>query len=145
MSAPNSNGRCKAGVQKQLSTTSLAPTACTRSATAAISTTSQRGLVGDSRYARRVLSDSADSQADRSKGSTVTISTPNLPKYLVHKFSVDPNTACEQTTRSPACKCAIPSAKVAAIPLAVATQRSAPSSAASRSSKACTVGLSNRL
>ncbi len=48
MSAPSSSGRCRIGVAKVLSTTTTTPTERATSTTAAMSTTSRAGFVGDS-------------------------------------------------------------------------------------------------
>ena len=58
--------------------------------------------------------------------------------------TVAPNTAFEHTMWSPAFSSAIAVARIAAMPEAVATQLSAPSSAARRSWNIDTVGLVKR-
>ena len=69
-SAPSSSGRCSAGVQKQLSTTSSAPASCATSASAAMSNTSVSGLEGDSTNSSRVFGRSAARQLAGSVPST---------------------------------------------------------------------------
>jgi hypothetical protein len=58
--------------------------------------------------------------------------------------TVEPKIEREATTCSPAFMSPITVARIAAMPEAKATQRSAPSSAASRASIICTVGLVKR-
>ena len=58
---------------------------------------------------------------------------------------VEPNTLREQITWSPAFSTAMPVSRIALMPLAVAMQASAPSSAASRRSNIITVGLPKRV
>ncbi|MNP78696.1 hypothetical protein D3C76_1763720 [compost metagenome] len=70
MSAPSFSGCCKAGVLKQLSTTSCAPLAWAISARAAISTSSAKGFEGDSTNSSLVLALIAASQAARSVSGT---------------------------------------------------------------------------
>ena len=69
---------------------------------------------------------------------------PKRLRMLLNNCTVDPNTLAEQTTWSPARKVAMQHDRIALMPLAVAMQASAPSSAARRSWKAVTVGLENR-
>ena len=69
-SAPNLIGCCKAGEQKQLSTTNSAPALCAISATAAISDTSVSGFDGVSRKNSFVFGFTAARQAARSVPST---------------------------------------------------------------------------
>jgi hypothetical protein len=56
MSAPSSSGRCRYGVAKVLSTTTIAPAACAASAAARMSITFRRGFVGVSSQTMRVRS-----------------------------------------------------------------------------------------
>ena len=103
ISAPSARGRCSAGVQKQLSTTSKHLLACARSASAAISATSVNGFEGVSRNSRRVSGRMAVSQADRSSCATKVVSIPNLLRKLLNSRVVLPNILREETTWSPAC------------------------------------------
>ncbi len=97
-SAPKSMGRCKAGVQKQLSTANTAPAARATSANAAMSHTSVNGLVGVSANNSRVLGCTASRQACTSVCGTKVVATPNLANSVPMSFKVEPNTDCEHTT-----------------------------------------------
>ncbi|MNR62999.1 hypothetical protein D3C85_1851640 [compost metagenome] len=70
MSARIVSGCCKAGVQKQLSTTSIAPLTCAISASAAMSTNSASGFDGDSTKSNLVLGLIAAPQPDKSARGT---------------------------------------------------------------------------
>ena len=140
-SAPHSVGRCSAGEQKVLSTTSSAPPAWARSASARMSQTSVSGLVGVSAKNKRVLGLTASRHSPRSVCETNVVSTPNLPNSLANRLIVEPNTEREQMTWSPTLSRPMISSRMALMPVAVATQASVPSIAASRASKLRTVGL----
>ncbi len=66
---------------------------------------------------------------------------PKRPSSVLNSWIVAPNTALEHTTWSPALRCTIAVARIAAMPEPVATQLSARSSAARRSWNMPTVGL----
>ena len=80
----------------------------------------------------------------RSVSPTRVAPTPKRAKTLVNSEMVEPNTLCDMSTWSPARSSARPRLRIAPMPDAAATQRVPPSSAASRSSKARTVGLVKR-
>ena len=145
-SAPSASGFCRAGVQKQLSTTSRAPALCAISASAAMSQTSVSGLVGVS--ASRILVLPGRMAAFHSATSvceTKVVSTPKRAISLPSSLMMEPKTEREQTMWSPACKTDRQSRVSAPMPLAVAIAASAPSMAAKRSSMLATVGLLKRL
>ena len=141
ISAPQSRGRCRAGVQKQLSTASRTPRLRARSASAARSPISHSGLDGVSSSSSLVLGPIASRQASMSVKSTKVVATPNLARNLLSKTVVVPNTLREHTRWSPARSRAMQVLSIAAMPEAVATACSAPSRAAMRASKVRTLGL----
>ena len=143
-SAPNLIGCCRAGEQKQLSTSSSAPPAWAMSASAAMSQTSVSGLLGVSANSSRVLGRMAARHSPASVCETKVVSMPNLAKSW-NSLIVEPNTPCEHTTWSPALSSDRMVIRMAAMPLAVAMQAPAPSSAARRRSIIVTVGLEKRL
>ncbi len=75
-SAPRSNGRLRYGVVKVESINSGSPWACATSATAGMSSTSQRGLPTVSPKSRRVSGRMAAAKAAGSRGSTKVVSMP---------------------------------------------------------------------
>src|SRR6185437_4721838 len=143
ISAPKSSGRCSAGEQKQLSTASHASFFFATAASAAMFDISVSGLEGVSIKSSFVLGFTADSQACISVAETNVVSILKLLRIL-NRFTVAPNRLREATMWSPAESRPITQERIADIPEEVATQASAPSSAASRSSKAVTVGLVKR-
>ena len=144
MSAPRSSGRWRTGVQKQLSTTSQQSCRCASSASAAMSPSSVNGLEGVSRNSMRVFGVMADAQASRSSSGTNRVRMPSLPRYWLNRTTVLPKMLREATISSPASSNPRQVDRIAAMPDAVATQRSPPSIAASRVSKVRTVGLVKR-
>ena len=106
-----------------------------------MSATSHSGLEGVSVNSIAVSGRTASRQASMSRTGAKLTATPNFAMYLPNRFTVVPNTSCEQTTWSPALSSAIAVLSTAAMPDAVATAASAPSSAARRSSNARTVGF----
>jgi hypothetical protein len=76
--------------------------------------------------------------------STKVVSTPKRGRMLPNSCCVAPKMLREATMCSPAFIRAITVLSIAAMPVAVATQASAPSSAASLSCIAVTVGLVKR-
>ena len=126
---------------KTLSTTTVAPAAWASSETAAMSTSSCIGLLGVSKKTAVVGTDSASRHWSRSAPSTKTVSTPQRGRISSRMTKHDPNSARDDTTRSPAPHSAAIAVKTAAIPDAVAKHASAPSSSRIRSSKVVTVGL----
>ena len=141
MSAPNSTGRCRAGVAKQLSSASRAPALWAISASAWMSHTSVRGLVGVSANSSRVLLRIAACQAAVSVCDTKVDSTPKRARSVPMSRMVEPNIEREHTMWSPALSRARHIIKMADMPEAVPMAASVPSSAASRCSKLLTVGL----
>src|SRR5690625_1881783 len=97
ISAPSANGFCKAGVQKQLSTTSKQSCAWASSASFWISPSSMSGLEGVSTNNIRVFGWMAASQAAKSAKVTKLVSTPKRGRILENKDTVVPNTDEEQT------------------------------------------------
>ena len=124
-----------------LSTTTVAPAACARSLTASMSTSSCIGLLGVSKNTAAVGTDRAARHCSRSAPSTNTVSTPHRGRISSRMTKHDPNSARDDTTRSPAPHSAAIAVNTAAIPDAVAKHASAPSSRRIRSSKVVTVGL----
>ena len=143
-SAPSANGSWSAGVQKQLSTASSAPERFATSASAAMSAISVSGFEGVSRNRSRVDGRTARRHASASAPSTNVVSTPNFVSTFVKSCTVAPKMLDDETMWSPPFISPITQARIAAMPEAVATQASAPSSAASRSWNAATVGLLKR-
>ena len=143
-SAPSFTGCCKAGLQKQLSTASKALPACAISASARISQTSVKGLVGDSANSSRVAGRIAACHAPTSVCETKLVSMPNFAKSW-KSLIVLPKTLCEHTTWSPAFSRPMMSSVMADMPLLVPMQPLVPSSAARRRSIIVTVGLEKRL
>ena len=143
-SAPSSNGSCSAGVQKQLSTASSAPELLAIPASAAMSAISVSGFDGVSTNSSRVDGRTARRHASVSAPSTNVVSTPNLGRTVVKSCTVAPKMLDDETMWSPPFISPMTHDRIAAMPEAVATQASAPSSAASRSWNAATVGLLKR-
>src|ERR1700722_17878494 len=77
-SAPMVSGCCNSGVANTLSTTTIAPAACARAATAVRSTISSIGLDGVSNSTKFVGLLNASRHCVRSEPSTNTDSMPNL-------------------------------------------------------------------
>ena len=69
---------------------------------------------------------------------------PNLRRFTASIVTLPPYSAPAATTWSPACRIVISAIASAAMPLALATAARPPSSAATRSSSAATVGLLSR-
>ena len=109
-----------------------------------MSHTSVSGLVGDSANSSLVLGVTGGPPLPRSVCETKVVLTPNLANSRPNSMIVEPNTLCEQTTWSPAFSSAMPRSRMAPMPLEVAMQASAPSSAARRRSNIVTVGLVKR-
>ncbi len=105
---------------------------------------SDSGFDGVSRKNIRVDGVMAAAQASTSTRSTNWVETPNRDRYFSNSTVVVPNTERDDTMESPDFSNAMTVANIALIPDAVAIQRSAPSRAASRVSKAATVGLEKR-
>ena len=141
MSAPKTTGRCSAGVAKQLSTASIAPALCAKSASAAMSQTSVRGLVGVSTNSSRVLLWTAACQAPKSVWDTKVDDTPKRAKSVPISRIVEPNMDREHRIWSPVLSSAKHIIKIADMPDAVPMAASVPSKAARRCSKLLTVGL----
>src|SRR5450759_417998 len=97
MSAPSSSGRCRIGVQKQLSTASSAPHCFATAAIAAISDISVSGLDGVSRNNNLVLGRTAAFHSATSVAETYVVSTPNFFLFLLNMFTVAPNRLREAT------------------------------------------------
>jgi len=86
----------------------------------------------------------AASQAAGSVCGTNVVLMPVRARMFENSCTVAPNRPLEATMWSPFFRCARQTAMIAAMPLAIATQSSAPSSAARRSSNMVTVGLVKR-
>ena len=102
------------------------------------------GLLGVSRETTLVGVLSAFAHALGSLPLTNSIVTPHLGKISVSTTWQELNIEADATTRSPALTRHAMDANIADIPVPVATQNSAPSSAASLSSNIATVGLPKR-
>ena len=114
------------------------------SAIAAMSERAVSGLEGVSRNSSFVFGRTAAFHAATSVAGTNVVSTPKRARMVPNSVTVEPNTALEHTTWSPAFSSAIAVIRIADMPEAVARQLSAPSSAASRSWNIVTVGLVKR-
>jgi len=144
MSAPSAIGLHRKGLGTVLSIISGTPWACATSATAAMSSTSRLGLPRLSANTARVFGRIAASKADASVASTKVVSMPNFFRLTASIVTLPPYSAPAATTWSPACSKVISAIASAAMPLALATAARPPSSAATRSSSAATVGLLSR-
>ncbi len=131
-------------MQKQLSTASTAPAARATAAMAPMSATSVSGLEGVSRKRSRVAGRTAARQSRGSAPSTNVVATPKRVSTFAKSCTVAPKMLDDETMWSPALRSPIAVARIAAIPDAVATQASAPSSAARRSCSIATVGFEKR-
>ena len=143
-SAPQSMGLHKYGEATVLSTIKGTPWAWATSATPAMSSTCKLGLPRDSANTARVLTCMAAATALRSLASTKVHSMPNLRRFTASKLTVPPYKADAATTWSPACSKVVKAMVSAAMPLAEASPARPPSKAATRSSRAATVGLDRR-
>ena len=144
MSAPSAIGLHSAGLGTVLSITSGTPCACATSATAAMSSTTRLGLPSDSAYTARVFGRIAAAKAAGSVASTKVVSMPNFFRFTASIVTLPPYSAPAATTWSPAVSRVISAIASAAMPLALATAARPPSSAATRSSSAATVGFDSR-
>ena len=90
-SAPNSNGRCKAGEQKLLSTTKSAPAAWAISASAAKSAISFKGLDGVSKNSILVFGRNAACHSAKSVCDTKVTSIPKRVTWFMINPMVVPN------------------------------------------------------
>ena len=109
-----------------------------------MSAISVSGFEGVSTNSSRVDGRIARRHASVSAPSTNVVSTPNLARIVVKSCTVAPKMLDDETTWSPPFASPITAARIADMPEAVATHASAPSSAASRSWNAATVGLVKR-
>ena len=144
-SAPKRMGFCSAGLQKQLSTTSSAPPSWAMSASAWMSHTSVKGLVGVSAISSLVLGRMALFHSVTSVCETKVVSMPKRAISLPSSLMMLPKTEREQMMWSPALSSAKQSRVSAPMPLAVASAAGASSIAARRCSILATVGLPKRL
>ena len=85
-SAPSSSGRCSAGVQNTLSTTSSAPACFAISARASMSETSVSGLDGVSRNSSRVLRPQRRRHSSTRVGETKVVSMPKRDRMVVEQL-----------------------------------------------------------
>ncbi|MCY1170172.1 hypothetical protein D9M73_102330 [compost metagenome] len=143
-SAPNSIGRCSAGVAKALSTTLVMPRARAMPQIALRSAMSIVGLAGVSKKNTLVLALAASSNACGSRASTTVVSMPNLGSSVSTSQRHDPNAARPATTWSPVWSWHSNTAVIAAMPVAIVRHASAPSSKAIRASSISTVGFCSR-
>ncbi len=81
-SAPSASGRCSAGVQTTLSTTSAAPACFATAASAGMSVTSTSGLDGVSRKKSFVVGRQARCQSAMRVGDTNVVSMPNFDRMV---------------------------------------------------------------
>ena len=109
-----------------------------------MSSTTRLGLPRLSAKKARVLERTAAAQASGFEASTNVVSMPNLARFTDSIVTLPPYSAPAATTWSPACSSVISAIASAAMPLALATAARPPSSAATRSSSAATVGLLRR-
>ena len=144
MSAPRASGLQRKGLGTVLSITSGTPCAWATSATAAMSSTVRLGLPRLSANTARVSGRIAAAKASGFFASTKVVVMPNLARLTASIVTVPPYSAPAATTWSPACSKVISAIASAAMPLALATAARPPSSAATRSSSAATVGLLSR-
>lgn len=111
---------------------------------AAMSSTARLGLPRLSANTARVLGRIAAAKASGSLASTKLVSMPNFFRFTASMVTVPPYSAPAATTWSPACRMVMSAMASAAMPEALATAARPPSSAATRSSSAATVGLLSR-
>src|SRR5262249_40144797 len=130
-----------AGLQKQLSTTSSARARRANVLSTATSEISVSGFDGVSTNNSFVFGVTAACHSLTLFGETKVVLMPNRGSQLLSSCTVAPNSPREATMWSPARAKHITQARIADMPDAVATQASAPSSAASRSCNMSTVGL----
>ena len=109
-----------------------------------MSKTSVKGLDGLSIKISRVLSLIAAANDSLPVPATKLVSMPKRGKMVPNNCWLAPNMLREATMWSPVFNSAITVDRIAAMPLAVAMQASAPSRAASRSCIMATVGLEKR-
>ena len=145
MSAPSASGLHRKGLGTVLSMTSGTPCACATSAMDPMSSTTRLGLPRLSAKTARVLGRMAAAKASGFVASTKLVSMPNFFRLTASIVTLPPYSAPAATTWSPACSRVISAIASAAMPLALATAARPPSSAATRSSSAATVGLLRRL
>ena len=143
-SAPCAIGVHSAGLGTVLSTTSGTPCACATSATAAMSSTTSPGLPRVSANTARVFGRIAAAKACASVVSTKLVSMPNLRRFTASIVTEPPYSEPAATTWSPACRMVSRARASAAMPLAAAMPARPPSSVATRSSSAATVGFDSR-
>ena len=144
-SAPRSSGRHRYGVANVLSTSSGMPASCAIPASAGMSSTSRPGLPIVSPITSRVLGRSAARKPSRSRGLTKVVVMPKRGSVCASRLIVPPYRDAEATMWSPAPSSVAMATCIAAMPLAVQTAPTPPSSAARRSSSTATVGLEMRL
>ena len=109
-----------------------------------MSSTVRLGLPRLSAYTARVVGRMAAANASGFVASTNVVSMPNFFRFTASIVTVPPYSAPAATMWSPACRMVISASASAAMPLAAATPARPPSSAATRSSSAATVGLDRR-
>ncbi len=144
MSAPKAMGLHRYGDGTVLSMTSGSPCACATSATAAMSSSSMLGLPRLSANSARVFGRMAAAKASGFVASTKVVLMPNLARFTDSIDTEPPYSAPAATTWSPCCRMVISAIASAAMPDALASAARPPSSAATRSSSAATVGLLRR-
>ncbi len=88
--APNSIGRCKIGVAKQLSTTRMTPFSAANFPSHLRSTRSTAGFVGVSTKIMRVFSRISPGHESGSAASTYVCVIPNRGRIVVRMVWVDP-------------------------------------------------------
>ncbi len=109
-----------------------------------MSSTTRLGLPNVSANTARVFGRIAAAKAAGAVLSTKLVSMPNFFRLTASMVMLPPYSAPAATTWSPACSMVISAIASAAMPDALATAARPPSSAATRSSSAATVGLLRR-
>ena len=109
-----------------------------------MSSTTRLGLPRLSANTARVFGRIAAAKASGFVASTKVVSMPNFCRFTASIVTVPPYSAPAAITWSPLCSIVISAIASAAMPLAEATAARPPSSAATRSSSAATVGLLSR-
>jgi hypothetical protein len=144
MSAPKWIGLQRKGEGTVLSMTSGMPCACATSATAAMSRTARLGLPRLSANTARVSGRIAAAKASGEAPSTKVVRMPSFSRLTASMLTLPPYRAPAATTWSPCCRRVSRAIASAAIPLDEASPARPPSSAATRSSSAATVGFDSR-
>jgi hypothetical protein len=144
MSAPKRIGLHRNGLGTVLSTIKGTPCACATSATASMSSSCRLGLPRLSANTARVFGFIAAAKASGEAVSTNVVVMPSFLRFTASMLTEPPYNAPAATMWSPCCSKVIKAIASDAMPLADASAARPPSSAATRSSSAATVGFDKR-